>query len=76
MAQLTIYLPDNILKKISSLAKSESESVSSWVKNKLLSSIEDTWPENYFDLFGSLKDSDISRPKELNFKNDSKKEVL
>jgi len=76
MAQLTIYLPDNLLKKITSLAKKESESISSWVKNRILNSIEDSWPEDYFELFGSLKDSDLSRPKELDLKNDSRREPI
>jgi len=76
MAQVTIYLPDQILKKINALAKSEALSVSSWVKNKLMGSIEDTWPEDYFDLFGSLEDLDLSRPEELDPGQDTRRTKL
>ena len=76
MAQVTIYLPDLILKKINALAKSEALSVSSWVKNKLMGSIEDTWPEDYFGLFGSLEDSDLTRPEELDVGQDTRRTKL
>ena len=73
MAQVTIYLPDQILKKINSLAKKEALSVSSWIKNKIVGSIEDVWPGDYFEVFGSLKDSDLKRHEQLEYSQDTKK---
>ena len=76
MAQLTIYLEEKILKKITLAAKLENNSISSWVKNKLAEVMENKWPHNYFDLFGSLADDDLKRPKSLDFKQDSSREEM
>ncbi|EMY16382.1 toxin-antitoxin system, antitoxin component, ribbon-helix-helix domain protein, partial [Leptospira weilii str. Ecochallenge] len=34
------------------------------------------WPEDYFNLFGSIRDESFSEPKKLKFTNDTKREEL
>ncbi|MBF0387817.1 MAG: toxin-antitoxin system, antitoxin component [Candidatus Omnitrophica bacterium] len=65
MAQLTIYLDDETLKRIEKSARQEKGSVSAWVKRRLTVSLEEGWPAGYFDLFGSLKEADLKRPAQL-----------
>jgi hypothetical protein len=62
MAQLTIYLDEKTLRKVRNAAKLGQLSVSQWARKKLISAIEKDWPEDYFSVFGSLKDTDIDRP--------------
>lgn len=64
MAQLTIYLEKEVVEKISKAALIESQSVSKWVRNRILKDLEpSTWPENYFDqICGSLENIDFERP--------------
>lgn len=42
---------------------------------EIANSYENTYPKNFFKLFGSGKNLDIEEPKELSFKND-KRETL
>ena len=70
MAQLTIYLDDETLKKIGRSAKAEKDSVSAWVKRRLVTSLNSGWPAGYFDLFGSLKDVNLARPVQPSVKLD------
>lgn len=63
MAQVTIYLDDETLKRVERAAKKTGTSISAWVKGRLVTSLDDDWPAGYFDLLGSLADSDLERPK-------------
>ena len=69
MAQLTVYIDEETRKKIEVAAKNANASVSQWVKEKLAEALQRTWPENYFDLFGSLHGSDLERPPEPSVKD-------
>ncbi len=76
MAQLTIYIDDETLGKISKSAKLDDDSVSAWVKKRLTGSMTDAWPKDYFKVFGSLRQADIARPKQPDAKKDCAREVL
>lgn len=77
MAQLTIYLDDETLKKISSAAKREHEPISRWVKKRLVTSLQHTWPAHYFELFGSLaNDETFKRPSQPSWSHDAKRQRL
>ena len=76
MAQHTIYLDDNTVKKIGQAARKEHISVSRWVKKHLLFSFSYQWPAHYESLFGSLKDSGLERPAQPDFKDNSRHEKL
>lgn len=62
MAQITIYIDDETLKQIEQAANRENDSISKWVKKRLVSSLKKSWPKDYADLFGALQDDSFSRP--------------
>ncbi len=62
MSQLTIYLDEASMKDVRKSAKRENVSVSLWARRRLSEAIRHTWPRDYFVLFGSLRDSDLTRP--------------
>ena len=74
MAQLTVYIDEQTRSQIEIAAKNANSSVSQWVKARLTEALQKTWPENYFELFGSLRGSDLERPPELRFEDDSRRD--
>lgn len=64
MPQLSLYFDEPTLKLLEKAAKTDNLSVSKWVKNKVLRSLEDEWPENYFALFGAIDDTSLKRPSQ------------
>ena len=75
MAQLTVYLDDKTRRRIERAARESDVSVSQWVKDKLTQALERDWPAGYFDLLGSLKDSDLARPAQPPLSADAPREV-
>ncbi|MBM9578655.1 toxin-antitoxin system, antitoxin component [Leptospira sp. 201903070] len=76
MPQVSLYLDQDTLKKIETAAKKEKISISQWVRVKIQSSFDKSWPEEYFNLFGSIQDESFSEPKRLKFASDTKREEL
>ena len=70
MAQVTIYIDDDTLKKIERSARQHKDSISSWVKKRLIGSLAGDWPAGYFDLFCSLRDEGFARPQQPDPKAD------
>lgn len=56
MAQLTIYLPDDVETKARRAAKAKGESVSRWIAEQVLQSLEDRWSQNVLDAAGAVPD--------------------
>lgn len=73
MAQLTVYIDDKTLKQITSQAKIENSSISKWVKKRLTGSLKSSWPEGYFEVFGSLADVQLDRPEQPLLSRDTKR---
>ncbi len=76
MAQITIYIEGHFLKKVESAARREHESISKWVQKRLARSLEKEWPTGYFELFGSLKGTDLKRPSQGKFADDARRAAL
>ncbi len=76
MAQLTVYMDEDTLRKIESAAHRSHESISRWVKKHLMMTLENKWPEHYFDLFGSLAKEKFERPAQGRFSDDALREKL
>jgi PHD/YefM family antitoxin component YafN of YafNO toxin-antitoxin module len=55
MPQISLYIDEETLKKIEKAAKKEHISISKWVGNNIRRSFKSEYPENYFDLYGSVK---------------------
>jgi len=56
MAQMTIYLPDEIEARARDAAKSKGESVSRWVADQVVHSLAETWPQSVLDAAGAVPD--------------------
>jgi hypothetical protein len=56
MAQITIYLPDAIENKARKAAKAKGTSVSRWIAEQVVDSVERTWPKGVLDAAGALPD--------------------
>ena len=63
MPQVSMYIDRILYFEIKSIAEKKNVSLSKYVSDVLRKDIENSWPEGYFDLVGSLKDDD--RPIEL-----------
>ncbi len=76
MAQITIYIDEQTLKQIEIAAEKEHDSISKWVKKRLVSSLKKTWPKDYADLFGSIADASFKRPTQVKAVLDRKRQSL
>ena len=77
MPHLNIYVEDNLLKYIKTSAKIQKLSMSKWIQNKIIANREKSkWPENYFDVFGSITDETFKRPKQPPLSADAPREEL
>jgi hypothetical protein len=76
MAQISIYIDDRTLKQIEMAAEKEHDSVSKWVKKRLVSSLKQVWPKDYFDLWGALKEAPFKRPPQIKFSKDRRRQAL
>lgn len=76
MSQLTIYLDEASMKDVRKSAKREHVSVSLWARRRLCEAIRHTWPRDYFDLFGALRDSDLTRPAQRGLPADTPRKSL
>lgn len=76
MPQISLYIDDDTLKKISNRAKREGQSISKWVKEKISESITKDWPADYFTLFGSIKDETFSRKQQNKLADDITRQTL
>jgi hypothetical protein len=56
MAQITIYLPDDIENKARKAAKVKGTSVSRWIAERVVDTLEDAWPKSVLDAAGALTD--------------------
>jgi hypothetical protein len=45
-------------------------------KNNIVGDGEESWPGDYFSLFGALDEGDLVEPREIPFKHDSNRENL
>jgi hypothetical protein len=73
MPQVSLYIDKETLEKIEELAQKSHTSISKWVGTKLKRLIKDDYPEDFFGLFGSIRDDSFHRPEELSFDADSKR---
>ncbi len=76
MGQLTVYINDDILKKIEKAAKHEHTSISKWVKERLEKSFDQRWPGGYAEILGSLKGMNMKRPKQPPLSKDVRRASL
>lgn len=76
MAQISIYIDNQTLKQIEKAATKDHDSISQWVKKRLIASLKTAWPKDYADLFGSVNEESFHKPNQLKFSVDRKRQVL
>lgn len=54
MANVTVYLPDAVEKKVRKAARANHQPVSRWIAEQLLHSIESGWSREFLDAAGSI----------------------
>lgn len=67
MSQISLYIEEETLRKIELAAKLENKSISKWVASKVKSSLKNQWPDDYFSLFGQIKDKTFNEPEDIDF---------
>ncbi|MGD8665684.1 MAG: hypothetical protein PVF71_06710 [Desulfobacterales bacterium] len=53
MAQLAIYLDDKLAQRLEKAVKASGQSKSKWVAKAIKRSLQDHWPDGFFELAGS-----------------------
>jgi len=76
MSQLSLYIDEKTLRKITVAARIEKLSISKFVVKKLNESMHDSWPDNFDKIFGSISDDSFDVLSSLKFENDASREIL
>ena len=76
MSQITIYLDNNTINLVNKSASQEHESVSAWIKKRILRSLSNEWPASFRQSLGRLEKDDLVEPKEIDFSKDARREQL
>lgn len=78
MAQLTIYLDEKTQLKAKNAAKRANCSLSQWAREQLSAAADagQSWPEGYFDLFGSVQDPSFKEVEAIEPELDSPRAAL
>ena len=56
MAQLAIYIDDKLAERLNTTVKASKKSKSRWVADAIKRSLQDQWPEGFFELAGTWED--------------------
>ena len=76
MPQLSLYVDQQTLEIVEKMAKMNNTSISKWVCTQIKRSAQSNWPDNFFNQFGALADTDFGEVDSLSFESDSKREEL
>ncbi len=76
MAQITIYLPDDIESKARKAAKAKGKSVSRWIADQVVRSAEETWPKGVLEAAGALHDFPSVKEIRKGYGKDAARESL
>ena len=76
MAQITIYLPDEVENAARKAAKAKGESVSRWIATQVVQSIEESWPKGVLDAAGALRDFPSLKEIRKGYGRDAPRESL
>ena len=76
VANLTIYLPDDVEQQVRKAAEAAHVSVSKWVADRLSKSVETSWPPEFLALAGALADFPDAAELRKGYGEDSPRERL
>lgn len=67
MTQLHFYIPDSLADKVKIKAEHAHLSVSKYLAELVKREVDNQWPEDYFDKFGSWEGESLQRPNQETF---------
>jgi hypothetical protein len=76
MAQLTIYLPDDLESKARRVAKAERTTVSRWVAQQVSRRLSDSWPPEVLAAAGAVADFPDLETIRAGYGKDTKREKI
>jgi len=76
MPQISLYIDEETLRKVELAAKKRQMSISKWVAEQIRSKVEPVYPEGFESLFGSVKESELVRPAQPAYQQDTPREPL
>lgn len=76
MPQISLYIDKETLSKVEKAADAEKTSISKWVGKQLKKSLQSSYPEDFQNLFGSIRDESFTVPERESFDADAKREIL
>jgi len=76
MPQISLYIDKETLEKIEKAADAEKLSVSKWVGKQLKKSLQTSYPEDFQNLFGSVRDESFTVPERKSSETDAKRETF
>ena len=76
MPLISLYIDQDTLEKVEKLARSKHISISKWVGNNIKTHIKNQYPDDFFSLFGAIKDDSFQAPHSLDPDNDTQREIL
>ena len=65
MAQMAIYIDNKLAERLEKAVKASGKSKSKWVAEAIRRSLQDQWPEGFFELAGKWED-DVGPEETLN----------
>jgi hypothetical protein len=76
MPQISLEFDQLTLEKIEKVAQQDNISISAWVRNKIEKNLKTDYHEDFFNLFGAIKDDTLIEPDEINSQYDLPTEQL
>jgi hypothetical protein len=76
MPQISLNIDKIVFEKIEKIAKQKKTSVSDWVEDTIKTTLGNDYPDDFFELFGAIKDDTFVEPFEIDQKYDIRREQL
>jgi hypothetical protein len=76
MAHLTIYLSDDVERRVRKAAKAGKVSVSKWVADRVTKSVQTSWPPEFLALAGAFPDFPDAAELRKGYGKDAPRESL
>ena len=76
MPRMSLYIDQDLYAELMFKAKEKEMSLSSFVSEVLKEHLDDSWPEDFLEVFGSLEDDPMEIPEELPWSLDVKRKAL
>lgn len=76
MPQISLYIDKATLKKVEKAAEAEELSISKWVGKQLKKSLKTSYPNDFQNLYGSIRDESFTIPERESAEADAERESL